>query len=294
MNSLSPYNILGIEPTSDKYIISAAYKRMILMVHPDKAKLNGLNWTKNQCQEAFSNIRNAYKTLISDFNFKDMPDYDIDYQLDTVDKIDNTNYRECKSVKEFNIKFKKNKINDEKQGYNNLYDVGYSEFNRPDDKDKVENLLTKEYKVSKNRKVNKQIQLAKHNPDTIISGSDNLYEFGLTSIDNFSFSSTNKNSLNGFDLLQAHEDSETWEDTVYRDKRLYYKYNKRKSLKSEVEDKLSERERLDNNIKEEYEKAISLERKDNKRDLEEHNMRTYVQTRKDNYFKKNFQILNKE
>ena len=67
-NELSPFDILGIEPTSDKYTISGAYKRMVLLVHPDKAKSNGLGWTDEQCQEAFQKIRKAYKTIIKSYN----------------------------------------------------------------------------------------------------------------------------------------------------------------------------------------------------------------------------------
>ena len=59
---LSPFNILGIEETDNQDIITSAYRRMILMVHPDKA--GKLGWSLSECTEAFQQIKNAYQTII--------------------------------------------------------------------------------------------------------------------------------------------------------------------------------------------------------------------------------------
>jgi hypothetical protein len=269
---LSPYDILGISPTNDKYVISGAYKRMILLVHPDKAKSNGLNWTHEQCNEAFNNIRKAYKTLVRDYDFKDMPDYDINYDERTVDKIDNTNYLDSKDSKDFdttfNSNFKSKKEYDASQGYADPSDVGYSDFNRSKNLDDVKEQLSKEYKPLNKHKYNFSTEIVKHDVGTIVSGNDNLYEFGLTKIDNFSISnsSSSKNSLNGSDLLDSHKDSEHWGDVVARNTELYNKYNNNSgNLKNDVEDRLSERNIFDSNIKYSEDDKLKFDDTNNKR-----------------------------
>ena len=122
ISNLSPFDVLGIEPTDDKRIIINAYRRMVLLVHPDKAKQNGLNWSPEQCNEAFNQIKKAYKTLKKDYDFRDAPDYDLPYEIEAFSS------RKMKDLDEFNKVFEERKNKDKLNGMGDPYSVGYSSF----------------------------------------------------------------------------------------------------------------------------------------------------------------------
>lgn len=284
-NELSPFDILGIEPTSDKYTISGAYKRMVLLVHPDKAKSNGLGWTDEQCQEAFQKIRKAYKTIIKSYNFKDMPDYNLEYTNDNEDKLDNTNFKTCKSVKHFNIMYESNKKKEELDGFGDPLDKGYNDFNRPSDSKEVEALLTKDYdinKVNKNRR-RKPNKIVKFNP-TSLPTNNNCYELGLTNIEDFSFGNNgSKNSLGGSDLSHVHSDHETWGESVSNNTILFNKYNKTTDINKEMKNRIAERDRLDEAIDSEYLKAKELENLEKEREAKLYSKKLRKQRKRDHY-----------
>jgi len=277
MDNLSPFDILGIEKTDDKYIISGAYRRMILLVHPDKVKSSGLNWTTAQCNEAFNKIRGAYKTIIKSYNFVDMPDYDLKYSEENMEAITKESF---KNIKDFNTRFEKHKLKEEKEGYLDPYQTnGYSEFGRTiKNTNDLKNKLSKEYKVSKKLETRRQKQLIRHKPEIMNSGSSNIFEFGLSNVDDFGFSSIGKssNSLMGADLSQVHNNDENWESSIQRNKKDYEKYNNTGSLQNDVERIKSERELFDS-VPIKYEKA-KLD------DFEKIKKRNLIQKRRDDYY----------
>ena len=57
----SPYDILGIPPTTSLKLIKKAYKAQALLCHPDKTKSDASN-------EAFHRLRAAYELLLSEEN----------------------------------------------------------------------------------------------------------------------------------------------------------------------------------------------------------------------------------
>ena len=246
-HSLSPFAVLGIEETDNRHIITGAYRRMILMVHPDKA--GKLGWSPEECTEAFQQIKSAYQTIMRDYNFSDAPDYDILYSMDNIDSIDNTDFNKFKNLKEFNKQFELNKMNDD-----DPYTVGYKDFGRQDmNKQQLEQELTKDYSVTTKKHYKKQ-EIQKFKP-RVQQSNNNCYEFGLSNIDDFGFSSNSKasNTLSGSDISQVHENNEPWEVSVSRNKQLVKKYNNNQSLDSRLSDYLTQRDSL--NIDSEIKKS---------------------------------------
>ena len=300
---LSPFDILGIKETDDKYVISGAYKRMILMVHPDKAKSNGLNWTKEQCEEAFSNIRKAYKTIIRDYNFIDMPEYNLDYALTSIDTIQPNYYNNSigstqqERIKSFNSAFEKHKVKDEQSGYADPYKTGgYSNFGRDTTltQDQLKKKLNKEYetkvtlpgssqRTTKGGRVAKQ-RIIKHQRPHGIGSRNDAHEFGLTNVDDYGFVNNSKsaNMLLGSDLSQVHNDSETWETSVRRNKKLYNKFDRTGNIDKDVKDIVSERNKQDSNIDKEYERKKEKEIQ-KKKELDEYVRKKEIQRKRDNY-----------
>lgn len=253
MGDISPFEILGIDETSDKRIVSSAYRRMLLLIHPDKIRENKLGWTERQRLEAFEKIREAYKTIVRDYNFEDMPTEDPQYNEESIDKMDNRDFKNCRSVKEFNILYEKKKQNDEKSGFNDPFTHGYKDFNRPTDDKETEMLLTKKYKIKKKKNAGKPHKIVKFNPSGVVNDTS-FHEFGLTNIDDYSFADNNtKNGLGGSDLSHVHSDYKNWDDSV--DLRVHNKYNKLTDLGTKLEDVMTERSNFLTNIDKEYKKA---------------------------------------
>jgi DnaJ-class molecular chaperone len=264
MDSLSPFAILGIEETDNRHIVTSAYRRMILMVHPDKA--GKLGWSPEECTEAFQQIKSAYQTIMRDYNFSDAPDYDILYSMDNIDSIDNTDFKKFKNLKEFNKQFELNKNKDD-----DPYTVGYKDFGRTKQlsDEALKRELTKDYGVTTSKKYKKR-EITKFKPQ-VQQSNNNCYEFGLTNVDDFGFASNSKtsNTLSGSDISQVHENNEPWEMSVSRNKQLVEKYNNTKSLDSRLSDYMSERDSL--NIDSEVKKSeqhFKQEIKTNRRRME--------------------------
>ena len=90
----------------------------------------------------------------------------------------------------------------------------------------------------------KKRELVKYNPKTI--KYNNCYEYGITNIDDFGFSTKSKsgNGLTGSDISQVHENNESWEVSVSRDKNLFKKYNNNETLESRLSDYMLQRDSL--------------------------------------------------
>lgn len=255
MDTLNPFDILGIEETDNRHVVMGAYRRMIRMVHPDKAVQ--LGWTPEECTEAFQKIKGAYQTIMKDYNFVDAPDYDIIYSMDNVDSINNTDFKECDTTSQFNKRFELSKKALNQNGGDDPNDVGFSNFSRNQNLgiQELEDLLTREYETSKPKKYIKHDTMVKHNP-TALAPQNNSYEFGLTTIEDYGIASSSKsNTLNGTDISQVHNNDEPWEISVSRNTKLFEKYNNKDNgdLNRRLELLQSERDSI--NLGKEYEQS---------------------------------------
>tara|TARA_B100001093_G_scaffold249659_1_gene239072 strand:- start:448 stop:1215 length:768 start_codon:yes stop_codon:yes gene_type:complete len=126
-NFLSPYDILGVSENASLGEIHCAYKRLVRTVHPDRNQ-KVYNWSKEDVNEAFQMIFQAYKTLVKQkkVSTEDFPETNVDYILEE-------EYRISKEEASFDIKKFNQNFNLMKQKFNTLDDdpnnKGYSFFN---------------------------------------------------------------------------------------------------------------------------------------------------------------------
>jgi curved DNA-binding protein CbpA len=126
-NFLSPYDILGVSENASLGEIHCAYKRLVRTVHPDRNQ-KVYNWTKEDVNEAFQMIFQAYKTLVKQkkVSTEDFPETNVDYILEE-------EYRISKEEASFDIKQFNQNFDLMKQKFNTLDDdpnnKGYSFFN---------------------------------------------------------------------------------------------------------------------------------------------------------------------
>ena len=126
-NFLSPYDILGVSENASLGEIHCAYKRLVRTVHPDRNQ-KVYNWSKEDVNEAFQMIFQAYKTLVKQkkVNTEDFPETNVDYILEE-------EYRISKEEASFDIKKFNQNFDLMKQKFNTIDDdpnnKGYSFFN---------------------------------------------------------------------------------------------------------------------------------------------------------------------
>lgn len=124
---LSPYDILGVSENASLGEIHCAYKRLVRTVHPDRNQ-KVYNWSKEDVNEAFQMIFQAYKTLVKQkkVSTEDFPETNVDYILEE-------EYRISKEEASFDIKKFNQNFDIIKQKFNSLdddpNDKGYSFFN---------------------------------------------------------------------------------------------------------------------------------------------------------------------
>ncbi len=85
INELTPYQILGASENDSITEINSIYKRLVMVLHPDKAltaDAKRLGWSAEEKSEAFNQVRKAYKTILKERKESNVPDYNIDYLID--------------------------------------------------------------------------------------------------------------------------------------------------------------------------------------------------------------------
>ena len=185
-NFLSPYDILGVSENASLGEIHCAYKRLVRTVHPDRNQ-KIYNWSKEDVNEAFQMIFQAYKTLVKQkkVTTEDFPETNVDYILEEEYRI--SKEEASFDIKKFNQDFvlinkKSQDIDDDPNSR------GYSFFNHG----------AKDIKMVKFD--NSLIVYKEPNEYIKPSGAKNL---GESVIDDYSISS---NTLSGSDLKLAYRE----------------------------------------------------------------------------------------
>jgi len=185
-NFLSPYDILGVSETASLGEIHCAYKRLVRTVHPDRNQ-KIYNWSKEDVNEAFQMIFNAYKTLVKQkkVTTEDFPETNVDYILEEEYRI--SKEEASFDIKKFNQDF--DLINKKSQDVDDDPNSrGYSFFNHGA----------------------KDIKMVKFDNSLIVYKEPNEYinpscakNLGESVIDDYSISS---NNLSGSDLKLAYRE----------------------------------------------------------------------------------------
>ena len=64
---ISSYKILGVEVDTSLDDINAIYKKLVMVLHPDKQlteEAQRLGWTLEEKNQAFTQVRAAYKQIL--------------------------------------------------------------------------------------------------------------------------------------------------------------------------------------------------------------------------------------
>ena len=211
-NFLSPYDILGVSENASLGEIHCAYKRLVRTVHPDRNQ-KIYNWSKEDVNEAFQMIFQAYKTLVKQkkVTTEDFPETNVDYILEEEYRI--SKEEASFDIKKFNQDF--DLINKKSQDVDDDPNSrGYSFFNHGA----------------------KDIKMVKFDNSLIVYKEPNEYinpscakKLGESVIDDYSISS---NNLSGSDLKLAYR-----EPTKLKEK------EREKDLEKKFQELLLEREK---------------------------------------------------
>ena len=203
---LDCFSTLGIEPTKNMCIIQRAYRDTVRMVHPDKIRHLGVQWTKEECQTAFDNIRESYIYLKGQFNEIDLPDYDIVYLDEEFDtELKSATQSVSFNLEEFNKQFTASRSVDD------YATLGYSEFARQPElsiEDALESLkISRESIAVTENRPKAPGQMMKYLPDALLAAPTIQHSIIGETVDDFTMG-------NVTDIRVAYEnDYETWEET---------------------------------------------------------------------------------
>lgn len=246
---VSPYDVLGVSKDNSIDEINAVYKRLVIMLHPDKqmtAEALKMGWSVEEKNQAFREVRKAYQTILKTRKESNFPDYNIDYfineefsQQNALDRMGMTQ-EEARgefNADRFNDNFKKEQSYHEHQGFNDPFSRGYNEFSTGknfNSSDKITMPVRSDIEVSKNpilskpEMVNGKIvrYVPKDTASVGLAPTGGFMELGVTVIDDFSMTMDCKGGICGSDLMSVYgQNNENWEDSVARDEKLYKKYN---------------------------------------------------------------------
>ena len=264
LSEISPYQILGVQENDSLAQITATYRTMIKMLHPDRGltiEARRLGWTDDEKNLAFIAVQDAYKTIVNERKYIDkqnnMPDYNLEYDIESdytnhvQQKIDPRNFDQSA----FNQLFEIERQRDIEQGFEDPYNRGYEMFSNVNTQE--HDLIRKgqgrqDIPVSVNQKrVPHKMDngaLVKYNylddQNCIKTGSCPVMELGLTNINDFSVKiGSGSASLAGSDLMSVYgQDTEYWEDSVKKDQQLYNKYSDETRPEKKMNNHLSERD----------------------------------------------------
>lgn len=289
MNTITPHDILGVPTNASIHQINTAYRNLILQLHPDKK--SKIKWSNDERKEAFLRVRKAYKDITKNYNFKDVPEYNLEYQdWDQIAKPQLTTENNF-DLNGFNQMFEQQKQKIEQAGMSDPYSVGYKEFNNKfKDPKKHLQSLNSEPKIKKHTLPKQQKQIVLTTPQTQQNTNNNCYEFGLTNVSDFGITTQSKNGLSGSDLGSVYQDSEYWEETFNRHQKLKQKYNDTTDISSKMKKMEFDRSQL--NINQEYKKAKELERIEKEKIARQFEKTRTVQMKKDEFFKQIYSIKN--
>lgn len=238
---LTPWDILGIEQTNNIGDIKCAYRRMVLAIHPDRSVGSILKWSDTERQEAFSTLRDAYKTVLQKYN--KCPDEDIEYDTKFLD----TEYKSKKldsfNTDSFNKEFERRRRNQEitaqEKGYKMFNAIALNRDIGTAMTELEEKIEIPTYEEIKHESQSLVETFSVSLPETIPKNSQ---YWDMTEISSYSINSAGKNTFSGYDLEEVHgQNSEPWELTISRDNKLFDKFNTNRKVVDMMESMSNER-----------------------------------------------------
>lgn len=324
---LSPYEILGLSENNSIEEIHAVYRRLVLVLHPDKeltTEAKRLGWSREDKNEAFIKVRNAYKQILSERRESNAPDYNIEYYIEEELKQDNLlrQYNEFSDVRtpivdtrreptieirpgekfnsdKFNKFFEHSKKKQEQAGFSDPFSRGYSDIfgTTRSTSEEISKAMMSRQDISVETPKEFSVpqmengRLVEWNPvenQLLSEPSVGYSELGVSNINDFSFSIKSKSSegIQGTDLMSVYgKNNEYWEDSVKRDQQMYQRYSDTLSVDKKMNMHKSERSGFNfSEIDPRIEQQI---RRDAEQRQKMEELRNFQLKREDKYYKNN-------
>lgn len=200
--TISPYDILGVEPDDPIDVINLSYKRLVRSLHPDtfiKNKkdhmyVNGIRISREEASIWLDAVSAAYDKIKKTPRFARCPDTKQEYQQNNYDVL--PYFDSDFDVDRFNDMFQKNHIPD-------VYaSAGYSEFGARGGMDRSDSYPSR---GAKKPPVKETTQIVSYYDG---DKESNLRSWEIDSIENFNIRVDGKNQLYGSDLGVIYETSD--------------------------------------------------------------------------------------
>jgi curved DNA-binding protein CbpA len=236
----NPYDILGVKESDSLDSINIVYKDFMMLLHPDKSNTKEARSLDMSTEEKFQYlqlIRKAYKSILGVRKEMNYPDYNLKYEVEEDVRINigtgSTKHNLTREdanrtdMNKFNTVFSESQKRDKKSGMEDPYSRGYEKFSGKD--------FNREGKITAQSYANnipietpssfrvpdmKDNRLMEYIPESAELSSISIghQELGITSVSNFSMTTSGKGSLAGTDLDSVYgQNFENWEDTIKRD-----------------------------------------------------------------------------
>jgi hypothetical protein len=258
-----PYKILGVDPTITDEELKNEYSRLIKLLHPDKPLTTEAikqGWTPESKLDAYFAVKNAYANILQLRQVSvenKYPDYNMDYNIDSDFTIPMDEIIDPKENMElFNLKFAKQRELDIKNGFEDPFNKGYSQFDNV--RDYNDTKAIKNIPARADISVVKDPIVEKRSEDLIVrdyfsdyncygssSFVNNGYQLGASSVGDFSIIDMKGSVPTSFgtDLMAVYgANYEYWEDTVKRNEKIYEKYQDTSSVTRKMNSALNSRD----------------------------------------------------
>jgi curved DNA-binding protein CbpA len=233
----NPYEILGVKETDSPAEIERVFNNYVKLLHPDRAhtvEARHLGMSNEEKLQYMQILRDAYNRLMNVKRETKYPDYVKQY---TIDKSLGINMApDLKGIKYefdnelFNKVFAEGLDRDKKAGIVDAYSRGYEDFDKGRNFNSTEKVAPPSYTdtidVSKSKVfTNTDNRIIEFAPNIFDNGTE-YQELGLTSVSNFSITTTGKTALGGSDLMAVYgQNYEPWEKVAMRDAKLQEKFS---------------------------------------------------------------------
>ncbi len=273
---VDPYKMLGVPKNFTPDQLRNAFKKMALVMHPDKQ--GGNDYMFKMLTACYKHLVKEYNKRIHDKQFNELKTESQKFKQDYV-PIDDP--KKAFNINKFNKIFEENQLPDAHK------DTGYVDWLKTGDNDKTPSKLKGKFTLTAfNQQFEKNVpEASKHlikykEPEPMFAGKKIQYtELGVDKVDDFSADNLSKKQLNYMDLKIAHTTSRIVDPKTVSERKLYKSINDIEADRANVQYHMSDKEL------EAYQKRKKLEELHEKQrlnNLSAYDQRAYSQFEKVN------------
>lgn len=243
---VDPYKMLNVPKNFTPEQLKASYKKMALVMHPDKQ--GGNDYMFKMLTTCYKQLVKEYNKRISDRQFHELKTASRNYaqnpslQVNAINAYDKQNF----NINKFNKIFEENSLPD------GVKEVGYDDWLKSGELgDKEPTKMKGKFSLSAfNSQFEKKVQAetSKHvirykEPEPLlISKKIQFTELGVDKIDDFSGDNMTKKNLNYMDLKLAHTTSRIVDPSTVKERKMYNTVEDVQADRANVSYTMSEKE----------------------------------------------------